>query len=40
MRRLEMIKCLWIWGKNDTKASKWGGKQKLNVIFAIKIIHP
>ena len=35
MRRLEMIKCLWIWGK----ASKWGGKQKLNVIFAIKIIH-
>lgn len=26
-------------GENDTKASKWGGKQKLNVIFAIKIIH-
>ena len=34
-----MIKCLWIWVKNDTKASKLFGKQKLNVIFEIKIIH-
>ena len=35
----ERIKCLGIWGKNDTKALKWDGKQKLSVIFANIFIH-